>query len=81
MATRSYEERLEELQKKQEQLKEKFDAEVRVVAITTKTRGIMVDAWGVDLEYALNIIRSNKTFPASSQPRFLKTALDVAETV
>ncbi|MBQ8151809.1 MAG: hypothetical protein IJ070_03480 [Firmicutes bacterium] len=69
------------LVEKQTELREKFDTEVRVVAITTKTRGIMVDAWGIDLEYALNVIQSHKTFPASSQPRHLKTALDVAETV
>lgn len=66
---------------KQKELKEKFDTEVRVVAITTKTRGIMVDAWGIDLEYALNLIRSKKIFPISSQPRLQKTALDVAESI
>ena len=69
------------LLEKEQEMKEKFDTEVRVVAITTKTRGIMVDAWGIDLEYALNLIEGKKTFPASSQPRIQKTALDVAESM
>ena len=69
------------LLEKEQEMKEKFNTEVRVVAITTKTRGIMVDAWGIDLEYALNLIQDKMTFPASSQPRLQKTALEVAESI
>lgn len=69
------------LVEKEKDLKEQYDTEVRVVAITTKTRGIVVDAWGIDVEQALNLIQDKQVFPLSTQSRIHKNSLDVASNV
>ncbi|MDD6540380.1 MAG: homoserine dehydrogenase, partial [Firmicutes bacterium] len=48
------------LLEKEQEIKAKYDTAVSIVAIATKTRGIVVDAWGIDAERALGIIESNE---------------------
>ncbi|MBQ0079880.1 MAG: hypothetical protein KBS66_08335 [Eubacterium sp.] len=69
------------LLEKKEELREKYDTEIAIVAISTKTRGIIVDAWGLDLEQMLEYKESGKMFPPSMQSRIHQTSLDVAEKV
>ena len=39
---------------KKDEIEKIYDTSVKVVAITTKTRGNLVDAWGIDLERVLS---------------------------
>lgn len=50
------------LMDKEQALKEKYNTRVTVVAITTKTRGNLVDAWGLDLDKALKNIEHSGRF-------------------
>ncbi|MDO4745480.1 MAG: hypothetical protein Q4B18_02870 [Bacillota bacterium] len=69
------------LLEKKEQIEKEYDTSVNVVAITTKTRGNLVDAWGIDLERVLNNIQETGVFPKSQETMLQRNALDVAETV
>lgn len=66
---------------KEEELRELYDTEIKIVAISTKTRGIIVDAWGLDLDQMLEYKASGKMFPVSMQSKIHETSLDVAEKV
>lgn len=46
---------------KGEDIKKRFDTRLTVVCIATRSRGNLVDAWGIDLHKALNGIRENST--------------------
>lgn len=50
------------LLEKEEVLRKKYDTRVVVVAITTKTRGNLVDAWGIDLDKALKNVENSGRF-------------------
>lgn len=69
------------LLEKKEEIEKQYDTTVNVVAITTKTRGNLVDAWGIDLERVLKNIQNTGVFPKSQETMLQRNALDVAETV
>jgi len=69
------------LLEKKEQIEKEYNTTVNVVAITTKTRGNLVDAWGIDLERVLNNIQESGVFPKSQETMLQRNALDVAEAV
>ena len=47
---------------KDEEIRKKYDTRITVVAITTKTRGNIVDAWGIDLDKALKNVQNSGRF-------------------
>lgn len=69
------------LLEKKKEIEMKYDTTVNVVAITTKTRGNLVDAWGIDLEKVLNNIKDTGVFPKTNETMLQKNSLDVAEAV
>ena len=69
------------LLEKREQIEQEYETTVNVVAITTKTRGNLVDAWGIDLERVLNSIEETGVFPNQHKTVLHKTALDIAEAM
>lgn len=69
------------LLEKKEDIEKQYDTTVNVVAITTKTRGNLVDAWGIDLDRVLKNIQETGVFPKSQETMLQRNALDVAETV
>ena len=69
------------LLEKKEEIEKTYDTSVNVVAITTKTRGNLVDAWGIDIERVLNNIQETGVFPKTPETILQRNALDVAETV
>lgn len=69
------------LLEKKEEIEKEYGTAVNVVAITTKTRGNLVDAWGIDLERVLNNIQETGVFPKSQETMLQRNALDVAEAV
>ena len=69
------------LLEKKEEIEKTYDTTVNVVAITTKTRGNLVDAWGVDLERVLNNIQETGVFPKNQETMLQRNSLDVAEAV
>lgn len=50
------------LVEKDEEIRKRFDTRISVVSIATKTRGNLVDAWGIDLYKALMSIRNSGRF-------------------
>lgn len=50
------------LLEKNEEIQRRYDTRILVVAITTKTRGNLVDAWGIDLDKALKNIQNSGRF-------------------
>ena len=66
---------------KKAEIEKDYGTTVNVVAITTKTRGNLVDAWGIDLERVLNNIQETGVFPKSQETMLQRNALDVAEAV
>lgn len=68
------------IEKKQE-IEKLYDTTVNVVAITTKTRGNLVDAWGIDLERVLSSIQATGVFPKSQETVIHKNSIDVAAAV
>lgn len=69
------------LLEKKEEIEKVYNTTVSVVAITTKTRGNLVDAWGIDLERVLGNIQETGVFPKASETMLQRNALDVAEAV
>lgn len=69
------------LLEKRLEIEELYDTNINVVAITTKTRGNLVDAWGIDLERVLNNIDETGVFPKAQEMIIQKNSLDVAENV
>ncbi|MDO4393136.1 MAG: hypothetical protein Q4C80_01850 [Bacillota bacterium] len=69
------------LLEKEKEIKAKYDTSIQIVAIATKTRGIVVDAWGIDISRALGVIDSNEAFPESRKSKIQSSALEVAQTV
>ncbi len=69
------------LLEKKEEIEKEYATTVNVVAITTKTRGNLVDAWGIDLERVLHNIQETGVFPKSQETMLQRNALDVAEAV
>lgn len=69
------------LLEKKEEIEKTYDASINVVAITTKTRGNLVDAWGIDIERVLNNIMQTGVFPKTQETMLQRNSLDVAETV
>lgn len=47
---------------KEKELRTRYNTRVIVVAVTTKTRGNLVDAWGIDLDKALKNIQNSGRF-------------------
>ncbi len=50
------------LLEKEEEVRQKYDTRITVVAITTKTRGNLIDAWGIDLDKALKNVQNSGRF-------------------
>ena len=69
------------LLEKKNEIEKNYDTTVNVVAITTKTRGNLVDAWGIDLERVLNNIQETGVIPKTNEMMIQRNSLDVAETV
>lgn len=69
------------LLEKKEELEQVYNTSVNVVAITTKTRGNLVDAWGIDLDRVLANIKETGVFPKTSEIMLQRNSLDVAEAV
>jgi homoserine dehydrogenase len=55
------------LLEKREEIESIYNTTVNVVAITTKTRGNIVDAWGIDLERVLNNIQETGVIPKDNE--------------
>lgn len=69
------------LLEKKAEIEKTYDTSVNIVAITTKTRGNLVDAWGIDIERILTNIQETGVFPKIQETMLQRNALDVAETV
>jgi len=69
------------LLEKREEIEKLYDTTVDVVAITTKTRGNIVDAWGIDLERVLNNIQETGVIPKTNETMLQRNSMDVVETV
>lgn len=69
------------LLEKEERIKEKYDTQVQVIAITTKTRGNLVDAWGIDLEKALKNMENSGRFDKVMDITEEFTSQEIAEKV
>jgi homoserine dehydrogenase len=69
------------LLEKREEIESIYNTTVNVVAITTKTRGNIVDAWGIDLERVLNNIQETGVIPKDNEMMLQRNSMDVAETV
>ena len=50
------------LLEKEEEVRKKYNTRITVVAITTKTRGNLIDAWGIDLDKALKNVQNSGRF-------------------
>ncbi|NLD19966.1 MAG: hypothetical protein GX663_06935 [Clostridiales bacterium] len=66
---------------KEKEIEEKYHTKINIVAITTKTRGNLVDAWGIDLQRILNNIEETGVFPKAQETMLQRNSLDVAEAV
>ena len=66
---------------KKKEIEEVYGTTVNVVAITTKTRGNLVDAWGIDLERVLKNIEEYGVFPKMNETMLQRNSLDVARAV
>lgn len=69
------------LQEKEEEIRKKYDTRVLVVAIATKTRGNLVDAWGIDLEKALKNMENSGRFDKILGTLEHATSQTIADTV
>ena len=69
------------LLEKKEQIEKEYETSVNVVAITTKTRGNLVDAWGIDLQRILNTVEETGVFPNQHKTVLHQTSLEIAEAV
>lgn len=69
------------LLEKRSEIEEVYDTTINVVAITTKTRGNLVDAWGIDLERVLSNVDETGVFPKAQEAMLQKNSLEVAENV
>lgn len=66
---------------KKKEIEDVYGTTVNVVAITTKTRGNLVDAWGIDLERVLKNIEEYGVFPKMNETMLQRNSLDVARAV
>ena len=64
-----------------EEIEKEYETTVNVVAITTKTRGNLVDAWGIDLARVLKNVEETGVFPNQHKTVLHKTSLEIAEAV
>ncbi len=69
------------LLEKKEEIEKEYETTVNVVAITTKTRGNLVDAWGIDLQRVLNNVEETGVFPNQHKTVLHETSLEIAEAV
>lgn len=66
---------------KKADIEQQYGISVNVVAITTKTRGNLVDAWGIDLEKVLKNIKDTGVLSKSSDTVLQRTSIDVVRDV
>ncbi len=66
---------------KKSEIEQQYGVTVNVVAITTKTRGNLVDAWGIDLERVLMHLNENGVFPKMNETILQRNSLDIARDV
>lgn len=66
---------------KKKEIEETYDISVNVVAIVTKTRGNIVDAWGIDLERVLKHIGEYGVLPKINETMLQRTAMDIVKYV
>lgn len=69
------------LLEKDDEIRKKFDTRINVVTIATKTRGQLVDAWGIDLHKALMNVQRNGRFDKVLGFEEHRTPLELIETV
>lgn len=69
------------LLEKDEEIRKKYNTKVSVVAITTKTRGNLVDAWGIDLDKALKNMENSGRFDKILGTLENATSQTIADTV
>lgn len=66
---------------KKSEIEETYGTSVNIVAIATKTRGNLVDAWGIDLERVLRHIDEYGVFPKMNETMLQRNSLDIVKTV
>lgn len=66
---------------KQEDIRKRFDTRISVVCIGTKSRGCLVDAWGIDLHKALDGIRTTGSFEGVMGYETRRSPMELIETV
>lgn len=69
------------LLEQEEQIRKEYGTKVSVVAIATKTRGNLIDAWGIDLDKALKNIETSGRFDKVLGASETMTAQEIAEKV
>lgn len=69
------------LMDKHDEIKGKYRYEIQVVAISTNSRGSLVNELGIDLELALSDIEKLKSFSASRKDYSSLNSIQIAETV
>lgn len=66
---------------KGEDIKKRFDTRISVVCIGTKTKGNLVDAWGIDLHKALNAVRNDGNFEKVVGYETRRTPMELIESM
>ncbi len=69
------------LLEKKEEIEKLYDTTVKVVAITTKTRGNLVDAWGIDLERVLSNVEQTGVLHKARETKIHNNSVDIAKAV
>lgn len=66
---------------KGEEIKKRFDTRLSVVCIATRSRGNVVDAWGIDLHKALDSIKEHGTLEAVMGYETRRTPMELIQSV
>lgn len=66
---------------KQEDIRKRFDTRISVVCIGTKSRGCLVDAWGIDLHKALDKINKTGSLEGVLGYENVRTPMELIETM
>lgn len=66
---------------KQEDIRKRFDARISVVCIGTKSKGCLVDAWGIDLHKALDAINETGSLEGVMGYENRRTPMELIETM
>lgn len=66
---------------KGDEIKKRFDTRLSVVCIATRSRGNVVDAWGIDLHKALDSIKEKNTLEGVMGYETRRTPMELVESV